>query len=365
MTGIPNPGPDALELVGWVQVRNGSESLALSGPPLDLDFIKAHAKVQEEAGFDRVLVGYFGTAPDGFLVASVIAHATTRLGLLLAHRPGFVAPTLAARKMATLDIISGGRLAVHVISGGDSVEQARDGDYLDAEGRYARSTEYMQIVRRMLAEPKPFDHAGTYYRFDGGFSEVKPVNGSIPIWFGGSSEAAIQAAGAICDTYAFWGEPVAAARDTVARVQAAARAHGRSLRFSLSTRPIIAETEERAWEKARGIIADIRRLRGDAPPPRPQNVGSQRLLEAAARGPVVDERLWTEVAAATGAKGNSTALVGTAEQVADSLMKYWDVGIRTFLMRGFDPIPDAADYGRHLLPVIRDKVRARHLARAS
>jgi alkanesulfonate monooxygenase len=91
----------------------------------------------------------------------------------------------------------------------------------------------------------------------------------------------------------------------------------------------------------------------------PQNVGSQRLLAAASEGEVLDQRLWTAVAAATGARGNTTALVGTPAQVAESMLAYYALGVTTFLIRGFDPLEDAVDYGRELIPIVRREIGRR------
>ena len=171
---------------------------------------------------------------------------------MLAHRPGFVAPTLAARKLATLDQFSGGRLAVHIISGGDNADQAKDGDFLPHDERYARTDEYVEILRRIWTADKPYDHEGKYYKFLRSFSDVKPIQKPhIPIYFGGASDAAIAIAGKHADVYALWGEPLAEAAKTIAQVRASAARHGRQVRFSLSTRPILAATEDAAWA-ARG-----------------------------------------------------------------------------------------------------------------
>jgi alkanesulfonate monooxygenase len=192
---------------------------------------------------------------------------------------------------------------------------------------------------------------------------VKPLQKPhVPIYFGGASEAAIEVAGRHADIYALWGEPLAEAKETIGKVRAAAACHGRSLRFSLSTRPILAATEEQAWERARRIIDTVRALRRRSGAHSPQNVGSQRLLAAAAMGEVLDRRLWTPVAAATGARGNTTALVGTPEQVAESLIAYYDLGVTNFLIRGFDPLEDAVDYGRELIPIVRRAVALREAA---
>src|SRR5208337_1419333 len=114
-------------------------------------------------------------AADGFIVASYAAFETKKLGLMLAHRPGFVAPTLAARKLATLDQITGGRAALHVISGGDDTDQQRDGDYLSKDERYARTDEYVAILKRVWTEQGPIDHHGRYYQFEGASTTVHCV----------------------------------------------------------------------------------------------------------------------------------------------------------------------------------------------
>ena len=160
------------EFIGWAAPQESSEVMAPRGPIFDADVLAETARVHEDAGFDRVLIGYFTNAPDGFLVAAHVAASTERLGLLLAHRPGFVAPTLAARKLATLDQLSKGRAAVHIISGGSDADQARDGDFADHGVRYRRSAEYVRVLRRTWTAQQPFDHAGEFYRVAGAHSDI-------------------------------------------------------------------------------------------------------------------------------------------------------------------------------------------------
>ncbi len=362
------------EFIGMIQQRPQSETHpADPSVVLDRGFIRDFAQAHERAGFDRILIGYYADAPDGFGVATWAAAHTERLGLLLAHRPGFVAPTLAARQFATLDQLSGGRAAIHVISGGDDADQARDGDYLGKDDRYARTAEYVGILKRLWTADGPVSHEGRFYRFDGASSAVRTVQRPrIPVYFGGASEAAVRVAGEHADVFALWGETRAQVAEIIARVRAEAARHGRSIRFSLSLRPILAETEEAAWARAADILATVKRVRGQAwlgagprsPTDGPANEGSRRLLAAAAQGDRLDDRLWTAVAAATGARGNTTALVGTPAQVADSLAQYWDLGVTTFLIRGFDPLEDATDYGRELLPLTRELIARRSAAAA-
>ena len=204
-----------------------------------------------------------------------------------------------------------------------------------------------------------------------------PQQPRIPLYFGGSSDAAYRVGGKHADVFALWGEPLAETAEQIASVRQSAAASGRSEApgISVSFRPILGPTEDLAWERAHRILETTQNnvsssgsqwrrpsfgLGGSAP----QNVGSQRLLAAAAKGELHDRALWTPLAAATGAAGNSTALVGTPETVAQALLDYVDIGVTTLLIRGYDPYDDAIDYGRHLLPLVRDEV-ARREQRAS
>ncbi len=351
-----------IEFIGMIHHRHASE-IHPPGPLLfDRGYVRDFAQAAEAASFDRVLVGYFSDGPDGFLLAAHAAAHTERLGFLVAHRPGFVAPTLAARKFATLDQVTGGRAAIHVISGGDDVDQLRDGDTLPKDERYARTDEYMHILKRIWTENGPVDHAGNYYRFVGASTAMRCVQQPrIPIYFGGASDSAIAVAGKHADVYALWGETHAQVRELTERVRAAAAQHGREVRFSLSFRPILAPTEDQAWARAEQIKQRIMELRAKAGlgPREPANEGSRRLLAAAAQGERLDKRLWTGAALLTGARGNTTSLVGTPLQVAEALCDYHDLGITTFLIRGFDPLDDAIEYGRSLLPLTRKLIAER------
>src|SRR5580658_6238897 len=255
----------SVEFIGMIGTQPASEIHPPRGPAIDVDYVRQFAQAHEQSGFDRILIGYFSNGADGFIVAQYAAFVTEKLGLMLAHRPGFVAPTVAARKLATLDHFSGGRLAVHIISGGDDGEQRKDGDFITHDERYERTDEYVEILRRVWTADKPIDHEGKYYRFIRSFSDVKPIQKPhVPIYFGGSSDAAIAIAGKHADVYALWGEPLAEAATTIERVRASAARNGRTVRFSLSTRPILASTEDAAWARARRIIETIRETRGHA-----------------------------------------------------------------------------------------------------
>ena len=140
------------------------------------------------------------------------------------------------------------------------------------------------------------------------------------------------------------------------RVRRETARFGRKPTFSLSTRPILAPTDGEAWDRARATLERVLSNRGGAPAPARQNVGSQRLLQAAAEAEVHDTCLWTSLATATGAPGNSTALVGTPDTVAKALLEYYKLGATSLLIRGYDPRPDAVQYGEELFPRVRKLV---------
>ncbi len=362
----------SVQFIGFVGNHSGSEILPPSGPAVDPAYIEAAATIHENAGFDRVLMAFGSGSPESILVGQHVASVTRDLGLMIAHRPGFNAPTILARQLATLDHLTRGRVAVHIITGADDAELARDGDHLTKDERYARSGEYLDIVRASWTSTAPFDYQGKYYKVDQGFADVKPYQpGGIPVFVGGASPAAIEVSGRHADVYALWGETLEQVKELVARVRAAAAPHGRTPRFSLSLRPIIADTEEAAWARADQILERARDLARNTPHGRfrsasghqPVNEGSRRLLAAAAQGTRLDKRLWTAIAAEFGARGNSTSLVGTGEQVAEALLDYYDIGIDHFLIRGFDPLHDAITYGRELLPRVRALVAERDAQR--
>lgn len=389
-----------VEIIGMVGTRDASEIKGplvdgpvvdwMDGPVIDPEYLVAISRAHEASGFDRVLVGYGAVAPEGWAVASAVLNSTERLKVLVAQRPGFIQPVVLARMAATLDQLVGtGRIAIHFITGGDEADQRREGDFVPHDVRYRRTREMMSVIRRLWSETEPFDFEGEFFRYEGAFSSVKPESpDTIPFYFAGASGPAIEVGAAEADVYAFWGEP----RDQVAArmevINAAASKVGRTLRYSLSLRPIVADTEAEAWEKAEWI-AEVTAARIELAKERAKgnddlskglgserhatyavdrdlggttSVGRKRLIEMSADKDVYDERLWMKVANLTGAAGNSTALVGTPEQVAEAMLRYYDIGISTLLLKGFDPLADAIEFGERLIPLVRAGVESRDIA---
>jgi alkanesulfonate monooxygenase len=360
----------SVEFIGFIGNNPQSETTPRTGPLLDVTHIETLAKAHENAGFDRALLAFHSTLPDCLQVGQHVAHVTERLNVFIAQRPGFTAPTLFARQFATLDHLTKGRISLNVITGGDSNELAQDGNTIDdKDERYARTKEFLDVVRAEWTSEKPFDYNGKYYQVKRGFSQIKPYQkDGIPVFIAGASDAAIEVAGHHADVFALWGETYEEVRNVLAKVKAACARTGRAVpRFSLSFRPILADTEEKAWVKAHATLERAKAVQDKTgftrKPGGPANEGSKRLLALAAKGERLDKRLWTGMAALTDARGNSTSLVGTPQQVAESLAEYHDLGIDIFLIRGFDPLIDAIEYGRELIPLTKKLIAERSKAR--
>src|ERR1700722_3573639 len=257
-----------IEIIGMVGTRDASEIQGplvdgpvvdwMDGPVIEPDYLIDISRAHDDADFDRVLIGYGAVSPEGWAVAATVLHSTKHLKVLVAHRPGMVQPAILARMAATLDhLTGGGRIAIHFITGGDEADQKREGDFVPHDGRYRRTGEVMSIVRRIWQEDSPFDYQGEFFRYEGAFSSVKPVTpGGIPLYFAGASPPAIEVGAKYADVYAFWGEPRDAVTERKSAIDAVAASHDRTLRYSISLRPIIADTEAEAWDKAEGIAEE-------------------------------------------------------------------------------------------------------------
>ncbi len=343
-------------MIGVAPPRSDATLHVIEGG-LSPGYVAEAARVHEAAGFDLVLVGYSSSSAEGFLVALHAAAHTQRLGYLVAHRPGFVAPTLMARKIATFDHLTGGRLAVHIITGKSDDEQEGDGDFTPKAERYRRAAEYLELMKLAWTSERPFDFTGEFYRVKGAHSDVRPLQKPHPLlFFGGASDGALAMGARLCDVYAIYAEPLASTRERIKEFRAQAAAFGRVPGFNVSVRPIVAATEGAAWDKANKILAAMpgnKDWSRQAAASGPVDNAGRRLMNFALQSDVHDERLWMPIARVTGALGNTSCLVGTAEQVAAALLQYYRLGVDSFLIRGFDPFNDTVDYGRDLIPRIK------------
>jgi alkanesulfonate monooxygenase len=366
---IPATAATRVEFISQIHTNPSTELVPLPIRGIDVRYLRRYIRALEDAGFDYTLVPYGAAGADSFVLASAVGQLSDTLKPIVALRPNTTFPLVAAQKLATLDQLTQGRAIVHLISGGNDAEQARQGDYLPKDRRYARTAEFLRLLRRAWTERAPFSFEGEFYKFDEFGPGFPTYSGeALPISIGGQSDAAFQVGGELADVFCFWGEPVAEVAAQIARVREIARAAGRENgpRIWVTFRPIIAPTDELAWRKAYGYVERIGQTfregsffqRGFTPSA-PQNVGSQRALRFAAERAVFDRALWTATAAATGATGAATALVGSPETVAAAILDYIDIGADLVSIRGYDNLNDTVDYGRSVIPLVRQELAHR------
>jgi alkanesulfonate monooxygenase len=262
-----------------------------------------------------------------------------------------------ARKIATFDHLTNGRLAVHIITGKTDDEQQGDGDFSPKTERYRRAAEYLELMKLTWSSERPFDFSGEFYRVKGASSDVRPLQQPHPLlFFGGASDGALEMGAKLCDVYAIYAEPLASTRERIANFRNQAAAFGRTPGFNVSLRPIIAAREGDAWDKANRILAAMTGKKGwsrQEEAAGPVDNAGKRLMGFAMQQDVHDERLWMPIARVTGALGNTSCLVGTPEQVAEAILSYYVLGVDSFLIRGFDPFNDTVEFGRELIPRIK------------
>jgi alkanesulfonate monooxygenase len=363
------------EFISATFVNASTELDPIPNAGIDPDYLVRYARALDDYDYNYTLVPYGSSHWDPFTIGATIAAATKNLKVIIALRPNTLYPTVAAKALATLDQLSRGRAVVHFIAGGSDTEQAKEGDFLNKEERYARLEEYIKILRRAWESAEPFDWDGKYYQFKQFSNQVRPVNGTITVSVGGSSDEAYRIGGSLGDIYGLWGEPLKETKEQIDRIYEEAKKAGRAEndrpRIWVTFRPIVAETEELAWAKAHRTLDALKGGKpangaikapadtDDKVAPQPQNVGSQRLLEIAKRGEVQDRALWYPTVTATNARGASTALVGSPQTIVDSILDYIDLGAELISIRGYDNLNDAVDYGRYVLPKVREGLKER------
>jgi alkanesulfonate monooxygenase len=321
---------------------------------VDLPYLKQIAQAADALGFHGVLLPTGRSCEDAWIVAAAMAPLTERLRFLVAVRPGVVSPTVAARMTSTLDRISGGRVLVNVVAGGDPAESEGDGVFLRHDARYAATIEFLEIYRRVLAG-ELVDHEGPHLRVRGAKLFYPPVQRPHPpLYMGGSSEAAHDVAARAIDVYLTWGEPPEAVAAKIADVRRRAAERGRAVRFGLRVHVIVRETERAAWNAADELIRhldDAAVAAAQAAFAHFESEGQRRMsaLHGGRRDRLeVSPNLWAGVGLVRGGAG--TALVGDPETVAARMLAYADLGIDTFILSGYPHLEEAYRTAELLFP---------------
>ncbi|WP_020500312.1 LLM class flavin-dependent oxidoreductase [Sciscionella marina] len=315
-----------------VQFFTGLQPLEAGETDPDRMLERVHELDRSQA-IDRVLVGYSSTWPHNHATAPFALAATEKFSPIVAHRPGVMPPVAAARYFATLDVLARGRLAINLVVGGSDKDLRRESDDLPKEERYRRAIEYLDVIRRTWTATDQFDHHGDYYAAEAVKIQTKPAQGQVPIFMGGESDNAVDFGARHADLYMLWGEPFAGTKERIERVVAASERYERQMRFSLSLRLFVGDSDDDAWAQARAVEHQIAAASGQflRSSSTDTSVGRQRAL-ALTEEELHDDCFWTGLTKLLGGFANSQALVGTEERILNTLGTYRDLGIDTFLV---------------------------------
>ncbi|MFI2636386.1 LLM class flavin-dependent oxidoreductase [Streptomyces collinus] len=320
--------------------------------PPTVGYLSQIARAAEEVGFAGALTPTGAWCEDAWLTTAMVAQHTERLKFLVAFRPGLISPTLAAQMAATFQRQTGGRLLLNVVTGGEDKEQRAFGDFLDKDGRYRRTGEFLHVVRG-LWEGRTVDRHGEHIRVED--AALARVPDPVPeVYFGGSSPIAGEVAARHSDVYLTWGEPPAQVAEKIARIRSLAEAQGRTLRFGIRLHVITRATAEQAWAEADRLldgfdpetVASVQ-----AGLARSESEGQQRML--ALHGGRRDRleihpNLWAGIGLVRGGAG--TALVGSHDEVAERIKEYHALGIDEFILSGYPHLEEAYWFGEGVLP---------------
>ncbi|KJE23418.1 flavin-dependent oxidoreductase, methylene-tetrahydromethanopterin reductase [Frankia torreyi] len=325
--------------------------------PPSIGYLAQIAAAAEHLGYEAVLTPTGTWCEDAWLTTAALLRETTRLRFLVAFRPGFLSPTLAAQMAATYQRISGGRLLLNVVTGGDADEQQRFGDWLNHDARYRRTEEFLQVVRGVWTG-RPVNYDGEHYAVRGATVRERP-DPTPPIFFGGASPAAELVAARQADVYLLWGEPPAAVAERLDRMRALAKDQDRELQFGIRLHVITRDTAGAAWAVADELLAQLdpaaiaaaqRRFA------RTESVGQQRMA-ALHRGSLdaleISPNLWAGFGLVRGGAG--TALVGSHAEVADRIAEYHDLGIEHVILSGHPHLEEAYWFAEGVLPLLRHR----------
>ena len=321
----------------------------------DFPYLKQIAQAADNLGFTGVLIPVGSHCEDPWITAAALASHTTRLKFLAALRPGLATPTQFARQAAAIDRLSQGRFLVNLVAGGDAKELAGDGIFYSHDERYAHAAEFLHVFRRLLAG-ETVSYEGRYVKVESGRLLFPTVQKPLPVWFGGSSNAAHDLAADQTDVYLTWGEPLEQVAEKIADVRARACGKGREVKFGLRIHLIVRETHEEAWGVANKLIAHLSDEAIAAAQQKfgkeSDSVGQQRmtaLLKGGRRDALeIAPNLWAGIGLVR--RGAGTALVGDAKTVAERLREYQALGVETVIASGYPHLEEAYKVAELLFP---------------
>ncbi|WP_338502860.1 LLM class flavin-dependent oxidoreductase [Sphingomonas kaistensis] len=309
---------------GWL--RNDPDE----GPPANWEAVRDLTLRSEETGWDLTLIaelflndikGVEQPALDAWSTAAALAAVTSSIELMVAVRPNFHHPALLAKQAANIDRISGGRLALNVVSSWWKEEAEQYGLAFDQhDDRYARTAEWLTVVDGLWREER-FSHEGERYRLKDAIVSPKPVRRPI-VYAGGESDAAKSLIARQCDAYVMHGDPVEAIAAKIGDMKRRrGEADGAPMPFGMAAYAIVRDSEAEAQRELERITA-----MPATPPPGFAN------FDQWLSGTELERTLKLQEYSVSN-RGLRPNLVGTSEQIADRIRAYEAVGLDLLLLQ--------------------------------
>lgn len=327
--------------------------------PVDIDYLRALATTIDARGYSGAL---FATQPNGgldpFITAASLAPHTRRMRFLLAVHPSLFTPSQLVKLTTTLDHNIGGRLVLNIVNGHTSLAPA--GVHLAHDERYRRCDEFLDVYRRMMSgETVDFD--GEFIKVSGAKAEFPSLQQPYPpLWFGGSSEIALDVAARHIDKYLTWGEPPAETAAVVKDVRARAARHGRQIGFGIRLNLIVRDSDDEAWQAAQQMLdsASDEAIAKVQDNNRKQDAVGQKRQTAFhggkrprhARDLEVHPNVWSGFGLLR--NGPGIAIVGGPESVAERLIEYKSVGVESFILSGNPFLEEAHRFADQVMPLL-------------
>jgi dimethylsulfone monooxygenase len=365
---IRDPGGDPIRFAYWVP--NVSGGLVISNieqrTTWDIDYNRKLAQAAENNGFDYALSQIRFTAGYGaefqhepVLFSHALLAATKRLKLIVAILPGPWNPAVAAKPLATMDQLTGGRVAVNIVSGWFRGEFHAIGEpWLDHDERYRRSEEFIRSLKGIWTEDS-FTCKGDFYRFNNYSLKPKPLQQPHPeIFQGGSSRAARDMAARVSDWYFTNGNTPDGHAAQIADIKAKAAQNGHSVKIGVNAFIIARETEREAREVLNEIIEK-------ANPEAVRAFGHE--VKNAGKASPEGEGNWAKSTFEDLVQYNDgfkTNLIGTPEQIAERIVRLKTIGVDLILTAFLHFQEEVEYFGKRVLPIVRELERQRALAAA-
>ncbi|MEH2364787.1 FMNH2-dependent alkanesulfonate monooxygenase [Nostoc sp.] len=345
-----------MQLLWFIPTHGDGRYLATAtgGRAVSFPYLRQIAQAVDDLGYTGALLPTGRSCEDAWIVASTLVSLTRQMRFLVAIRPGLVLPGVAARMAATFDRLSGGRLLINVVTGGDPVELAGDGLHLDHDQRYELTDEFL-TVWRAIASGEQANLQGDYLNIQDGKLLFPPVQKPYPpLWFGGSSGVAQKIAAKHIDVYLTWGEPPQQVAEKIASVRRLALSEGRTLRFGIRLHVIVRETESQAWDAANDLIRYVDEeaiAKAQKAYARMDSEGQRRMTQlhhGNREALEISPNLWAGVGLVRGGAG--TALVGDPQTVAARMLEYASLGVESFILSGYPHLEEAYRVAELLFP---------------